>query len=77
MAQTVIEGRIIERMRVIVEQMKAEPTSMTNRDRYALAIWAMENELLGLVSRRIADRFIELVCPDYWECYQAGVRGEE
>ena len=68
--------KIVARMTQVVNQLKEYPESMTDRDRYAMAIWAMENQSLGFVSMKITDRFIELVCPDYWECFLAGVRGE-
>ena len=75
-SQQQTSDKIVLRMKVIVAQLNESPESMSNRDRYALAVWAMENNALGLVSTKVSDRFIELVCPDYWQCYIAGVRGE-
>ena len=72
-----VNQKIIDRMTEVVNQLKENSNSMTDRDRYAMAIWAMENHSLGLVSTKVTDRFIEIVCPDYWECYIAGVRGEK
>ena len=68
--------KIEDRMIIVVNQIRENPSSITDRDRYAFGIWAMENNALGLVSTKLTDRFIEIVCPDYWELYQAGVRGE-
>ena len=74
--QNVYRQRVIERMTVVVNQLRENPQSMSNRDRYAMAVWAMENNALGIISTKVSDRFIQLVCPDYWECFIAGVRGE-
>ena len=66
-----VSKRIVTRMANIVNQLRESPCSMSDRDRYALGIWAFENALLGLISQNDLNSFVETVCPDYYVFYLA------
>ena len=67
-----VSKKIVARMSNIINQLKECPGSMSDRDRYALGIWAFENASLGLISQGVFNRFVEIVCPDCFVFYLSG-----